>query len=333
MKNNRPTPFESHRRKELRANEKARVNQPGHTAQQATQSGSSISEFAGEQIFGVQPVLETLRAGVRAIEKIFIAEGANDARVQKIYEAAREANIPLRRASREEINRLAREINQTHNFDAHQSNSELFNNQVNHQGVIALVAAARYANGEDLLNDLSARIGSDDEPLAIVLDGIEDPRNLGAIIRTAECAGAHGIFIPERRAAGLTSTVAKAAAGALEYMPVARVTNIVNTIDDLKQRGIWTIGTSGDARVEYTNFDWTVPCAIVLGGEGEGMRRLVRERCDAVVKLPLRGRIESLNVSVAAGVVLYEILRQRSLKRTMKDEAAYNQAREKEGER
>ena len=148
-------------------------------------------------------------------------------------------------------------------------------------------------------------------PLVVVLDGVEDPRNLGAILRTVECAGAHGVFVPERRAVGLTETVAKAAAGALEYVAVARATNLARLIEQLKERNIWTIGTSTDAPTLYTDWDWTLASALFLGGEGAGLHRLVRERCDTLVHIPMRGRIESLNVSVAAGVVLYEAVRQR----------------------
>jgi 23S rRNA (guanosine2251-2'-O)-methyltransferase len=146
-----------------------------------------------------------------------------------------------------------------------------------------------------------------------VLDGVEDPRNLGAIIRTAECAGIHGLFISERRAVGLTETVAKAAAGAVEHVPVARVTNLARLIEQLKERNVWTIGTAPEAGTIYTEWDWTRASALVLGGEGPGLHRLVRERCDALVRIPVSGRIESLNVSVAAGVVLYEALRQRTI--------------------
>jgi 23S rRNA (guanosine2251-2'-O)-methyltransferase len=151
--------------------------------------------------------------------------------------------------------------------------------------------------------------------LVVALDGVEDPRNLGAIIRTVECVGADGVFIPERRAVGLTDVVAKASAGAVEHVAVARVVNMSRLIEDLKKRNIWTIGTSADAKTNYTDWDWTLPCAIVLGSEGEGLHRLVRERCDALVRIPILGKIESLNVSVAAGVILYETLRQRTLKR------------------
>jgi 23S rRNA (guanosine2251-2'-O)-methyltransferase len=144
-----------------------------------------------------------------------------------------------------------------------------------------------------------------------VLDGVEDPRNLGAILRTSECAGVDGVFVPERRAAGLSETVAKASAGAIEHVPVARVTNLSLLIKQLKERNVWVIGTAADASMEYTEWDWTKPSALVLGGEGAGLHRLVRERCDVLVRIPVQGRIESLNVSVTAGIILYEALRQR----------------------
>lgn len=248
------------------------------------------------QLYGLLPVLEALRAGVRPIERLTISEGAHPRRLRELIELARHANIPVRRLSRAELTRAL--------------------GDVNHQGVVADIAAARYSDADELLQSLAARIGTNDPPLAVVLDGVEDPRNLGAILRTIECAGAHAAFIPERRATGLTETVAKASAGALEYVRVARVTNLVRLIDELKQHNIWTIGASADARVDYTEWDWTSPCALVLGGEGAGLHRLVREHCDALVRIPLRGHIASLNVSVAAGIVLYEALRQRTKKQS-----------------
>jgi 23S rRNA (guanosine2251-2'-O)-methyltransferase len=164
-----------------------------------------------------------------------------------------------------------------------------------------------------LLDSIAAQVGSETEPLALVLDGVEDPRNLGAILRTAECAGVDGVFVPERRAAGLSETVAKASAGAIEHVPVARVTNLSRLIDELKGRNVWVIGTAADALTDYTEWDWTKPSAVVLGGEGAGLHRLVREHCDVLVRIPVQGRIESLNVSVAAGVILFEALRQRKI--------------------
>lgn len=248
-------------------------------------------EEDGSHVFGVQPVLEALRAGARPVERLTLAEGAHESRLREILEIARYADIPVRRVPRAELQRLAA--------------------GANHQGVVATIAAAHYTHAEDLLDALSARVGTNDPPLAVVLDGVEDPRNLGAVIRTIECAGAHGVFVPERRASGLTETVAKAAAGALEYVPVARAANVVRLMEELKGRGVWTVGTAADASKDYTEWDWTQPSAILLGGEGEGLRRLVRERCDVHVRIPLLGRIESLNVSVAAGIILYEAVRQR----------------------
>lgn len=256
----------------------------------------------GTHVFGVQPVVEALRAGSRPIERVSVAEGVNETRLHEILSLARAADVPVRRVPRAELQRLV--------------------GPVNHQGVVVALAAARYRPADELLAALAARVGTADPPLAVVLDGVEDPRNLGAIIRTVECAGAHAVFVPERRAAGLTETAAKAAAGALEYVPVARVTNLARLVGELKSRGVWTVGTAADAATDYTEWDWTQPCALLLGGEGEGLRRLVREHCDALVRVPLLGRIESLNVSVAAGVVLYEALRQRTAARR----GAYNLA-------
>ncbi len=271
----------------------------------AARAGEKPVEPTDSQLYGLLPLLEVLRAKSRPVERITLAEGAHDSRLHELLELARAANVPVRRAPRADLQRMAL--------------------GANHQGVIASVAAAHYHDAGKLLDALSARIGTDDAPLALALDGVEDPRNLGAILRTAECAGAHGVFVPERRAVGLTETVAKASAGALEYVPVARTGNIVRLIEELKERGVWTIGTAADADMDYTAWDWTQPCALLLGGEGEGLRRLVRERCDVLVSIPLRGRIASLNVSVAAGVVLYEALRQRTVAR----QSAYNDRRPK----
>jgi 23S rRNA (guanosine2251-2'-O)-methyltransferase len=240
----------------------------------------------------VNPVLEALRTGQRPIEQITIAEGARTVRLRELIELARNANVPVHRASRADLARMVGE-------------------DAIHQGVVAVIAAARYSDAAKTLEALAARVGTFDPPLAVVLDGVEDPRNLGAIIRTAECAGAHAIFIPERRAAGLTETVAKTAAGALEHIAVARATNLVRLSEELKERAIWTVGASMDAALPYTAWDWTAPCALFLGGEGAGLHRLVRERCDTLVHIPLRGQITSLNVSVAAGILLYEAVRQR----------------------
>lgn len=253
------------------------------------------------KIYGVLPVLEALRSGKRNVEQITIAEGAQFNRLRDLLQLAKEQGIIVNRVSK---NTLAKFVEPG----------------ANHQGVVATIAAAKYTNADELLDSLTAKIASGDEPLAIVLDGVEDPRNLGAIARTAECAGAHAIFLPERRAAGLTETVAKTAAGALEYLPVAKVVNLNRLLEDLKERGIWIVGTSANAKMSYTEWDWTQPSAIVLGSEGKGLHRLVEENCDALVKIPLAGKIESLNVSVAAGVILYEARRQRDFNNKAKNE-------------
>lgn len=240
-------------------------------------------------VYGPNAVLEALKAGKRQIETISILESARPDRLKALLDLAREKGVPVHRVPR---------------FDL---------GDARHQGVVARIAAARYADADDLLDQLESRIGSEDPPLAVGLDGIEDPHNMGSILRTAECAGVHGVFIAERRAVGLTSVVAKVAAGALEYVPVARVTNLVRLIEQLKARNIWVVGAAGDAKQLYTDWDWKLPAAVFLGSEGHGLHRLVREHCDTLVRIPVAGRLESLNVSVAAGVLLYEARRRRLL--------------------
>ncbi len=256
--------------------------------------GGGNPRTGGGLIYGVNPLIESLR-GDRAPREIIIAEGARDARLRDLIELAHAKHVPIKYAPRAALDR---EAGNTH-----------------HQGVIARIAQASYADADELLDSMAGKVGTATQPLALLLDGIEDPRNLGAILRTAECAGVDGVFIPERRAAGLNETVAKASAGAVEHLAVARVTNLSLLIRQLKERNLWVVGTSGDAAVEYTDWDWTRPSAIVLGAEGAGLHRLVREHCDALVKIPVRGKIESLNVSVAAGIILYEALRQRVAER------------------
>lgn len=242
-------------------------------------------------LYGVNPLIEALRAE-RLPTEIIIAEGARDARLRELIELAQARQVPVKHAPRA---KLDREVG----------------NSV-HQGVMARISASAYADIDTLLDTIAAAVGSGREPLVVVLDGIEDPRNLGAILRTAECAGADGVFIPERRAAGLNETVAKASAGAVEHLPIARATNLSRLIEQLKERNVWIVGMAGEASTNYTEWDWTRPSAVVLGGEGSGLHRLVREHCDVLVRIPVRGKIESLNVSVAAGVVLYEAQRQRT---------------------
>jgi 23S rRNA (guanosine2251-2'-O)-methyltransferase len=244
-------------------------------------------------IYGVNAVVEALRAGTRQIESVTVLESARPDRLKSLIELARQKGVPVHRVPRLDLDRTLGEVR--------------------HQGVVARIAAARYADADNLIDTLEAKIGTSDPPLALGLDAIEDPRNMGSILRTAECAGVHGVFIAERRAVGLTGVVAKVAAGALEYIPVARVTNLVRLIEQLKARNIWVVGAAGEARQSYTDWDWTLPAAIFLGSEGHGLHRLVREHCDTLVRIPVCGKLDSLNVSVAAGVLLYEARRQRTL--------------------
>jgi 23S rRNA (guanosine2251-2'-O)-methyltransferase len=254
---------------------------------------SMTNRSAQDLIYGPNAVLEVLRAGKRQIETITILESARPDRLKSLLDLARQKGVPVHRVPRLDLDRSL--------------------GDVRHQGVVARVAAARYADADELLDQLETKIGTDDPPLVLGLDGLEDPRNMGSILRSAECAGAHGVFIAERRAIGLTSAVAKVAAGALEYVPVARVTNLVRLIEQLKERNIWVVGAAAEATQLYTEWDWRLPAAIFLGSEGHGLHRLVREHCDTLVRIPVSGKLESLNVSVAAGVLLYEARRQRTL--------------------
>lgn len=242
-------------------------------------------------IYGAIPVLEALRAENRRINKILIAEGAGENRLREILRLARENGILFQKIPRENL-------------------SLMVENGANHQGIVAFVAPADYADAGELLDEIFRKENS----LSIILDGVEDPRNLGAILRTVECAGADGVFIPERRAASLTETVAKSSAGATEYVKVAKIPNINRLIDELKENNIWVVGTSGEAKMNYYEWDWTQKSALVLGGEGKGLHRLTAEKCDVLVKIPMLGKIESLNVSVASGVILFEALRQKTKK-------------------
>lgn len=245
-----------------------------------------------DKLFGINPVTEALKAG-RDVQRLLIAEQRKtDRDVQAIVKLAKDRGIEVRFVTRDALTR--------------ESPNAL------HQGVIAIVAAASYFTFDDILRIPAQR---EQVPLFLILDGIEDPRNLGAILRTAEAAGVHGVIIPERRAVGLTETVAKTAAGALEYVPVVKVVNIVNTIEELKKAGIWVAGAEAGGDMVYWDADFAQPTALVLGGEDKGVRRLVRDHCDFIVSMPLMGKINSLNVSVATGVLLYEVLRQRNGKK------------------
>jgi 23S rRNA (guanosine2251-2'-O)-methyltransferase len=241
-----------------------------------------------DRFTGIHAVREALEAG-SAFDRIIIAKGRQDTRVEEIVQLARKRSIPVRFEDRSQLDRLA---------DTRE-----------HQGVMAIAAARPAATVEDILaraNQAKGQIG-----LIVLLDGVEDPHNLGAIVRTALAAGAHGVITPERRAAGLTDAVSRASAGALAHLPVARVTNLARTMEELKEAGYWLVGLDEAGEKSYTEVDYTTPTGIVMGGEGKGLHELTRKRCDFVVSLPTTGPVKSLNVSVATGVVLFEALRQR----------------------
>ena len=239
-----------------------------------------------ESIYGINPVREALKSRGRAIQYVAVARERHDDRLQKLIEECKHAGVSVRLINRQDLDRLA--------------------GNGGHQGAVAITSAKKYCDIDDLLTN---RRG--EHALLVVLDGVEDPHNLGAIVRTALAAGAHGVVIPERRAAGLTDTVARASAGALAHLPVAKVTNLVRTMEELKEAGYWLVGLDEQGDKNYTEVDYTSPVGIVLGSEGQGLHELTRKRCDFVVSLPTTGPVKSLNVSVAAGVVLFEALRQR----------------------
>ena len=238
-------------------------------------------------IEGRNAVVEALRAGV-TIDKIYIMKGETDATLGHIASTARAKGIVVVDADRRKLDGMSR----THS----------------HQGVIALAAVREYATVESILQSAADK---GETPLLVVCDEISDPHNLGAIIRTAECAGAHGVIIPKRRSAGLTAVVGKTSAGAVAYMPVARVPNIAALLKDLKKQGVWVFGTAADGNTTLYGADLKGPAAIVIGSEGDGMSRLVAENCDFLVSIPTKGKISSLNASAAAAILLYEAVRQR----------------------
>lgn len=237
---------------------------------------------------GIHAVREALEAG-STFDRVVIAKGRQDTRVEEIVQLARARGIAVRFEDRSQLDRTS--------------------NTRDHQGVIAIAAARAPATLEDII--ASANKGQGQAGLIILLDGVEDPHNLGAVIRTALAAGAHGVVIPERRAAGLTDTVARASAGALAHLPVAKVTNLARSMEELKEAGYWLVGLDEQGEKKYTEVDYTTPTGIVMGSEGKGLHELTRKRCDFVVSLPTTGPVKSLNVSVATGVVLFEALRQR----------------------
>lgn len=237
-------------------------------------------------IEGRNAVIEAFRSG-KTIDKLYVLDGCKDGPVMTIIREAKKTDTIIRYVDREILDRLSK--------------------TGHHQGVVANAAAYDYAEVEDILN---AAREKGEPPFVFILDGIEDPHNLGAIIRTANLAGAHGVIIPKRRAAGLTATVAKTSAGALNYTPVAKVTNLSATIEELKKEGLWFVCADMGGETMY-NLNLTGPIGLIIGNEGEGVSRLVKEKCDYVASIPMKGNIDSLNASVAAGVLAYEIVRQR----------------------
>ena len=237
-------------------------------------------------ICGRNPVLEALRSG-REIDRLFVAHGTGGGSVTAIIAKCRAKGILIKEISPQKL--------------------DYYCGGANHQGVAVMFASQEYAAVDDMFALAETR---GEKPFLIICDEIEDPHNLGAIIRTAEATGVHGVIIPERRSASLNATVAKAACGALEYVPVARVTNIANTIDALKQRGVWVFGADMDGD-DYTKTDFDTPCALVIGNEGKGIGALTAKKCDAILSLPMLGKINSLNASVAAGILMYEVVRSR----------------------
>ena len=243
-----------------------------------------------DQIEGRNSVIELLESG-RDINKIFIQSGEKHGSINKIIAMAREKKVIIKEIDKNKMKQMA----QTDNY----------------QGVIAIVPPFEYCDVDDILSEAKSR---KEEPFVVILDGIEDVHNLGSIIRTAETAGVHVIIIPKRRAASVNSIVSKVSAGAVEYMKIARVNNLTDTIKYLKEQGLWICGTDMDTKQEYDKQDYTGPIGIVIGSEGFGMSRLVKENCDFLVKIPMMGRITSLNASVSAGIVIYEAVKQRKNK-------------------
>ena len=246
------------------------------------------NEIKNDIIEGRNAVIEALRVG-RSIDKIFIAKGDTDKTLAHIASRARAAGIVVADADRRKLDFMS--VTKAH------------------QGVIALVGVNEYCSVEDILELAKEK---DEAPFVIVCDEVSDPRNLGAIIRSAECAGAHGVIIPKRRSAGLTAIVGKASAGAAEHMKIARVPNIPAVLKELKDKGLWVYGAAAGGENGLWTTDFTGPMALVIGSEGDGIGRLVRENCDFIVSIPMVGRINSLNASAAASVIMYEVLRQRS---------------------
>lgn len=243
-----------------------------------------------DRIVGRNPVMEAILSNTRTIEQIWIAKDNQHPRLQEIISEARRKGILVQRCPRKQLDRY----------------------HTNHQGVIADISEFQYTDISILLEGIQKK--KDVPPIMMMLDQIQDPRNFGAIIRTANATETDGVLIPKNNAVNMTPVVHKAAAGSAEYTPITRVTNLAQTIERLKDVGVWVVGASGDADQPYTSADFTVPLCLVLGNEGQGIRRLVKQKCDYLVHLPMLGQISSLNVSVTAGILLYEVLRQRTIK-------------------
>ncbi len=262
-----------------RSNRKAQ--EPARGAQE------QLSEQSTQQLEGRNAVSEALRSG-RGIDKVFVAAGSTDSSLNRLASLCKQAGAVVVSVDRRKL--------------------DFMSATGAHQGIIATTVAHEYATVDEILQLAKDR---GQEPLIVICDEISDPHNLGAIIRTAECAGAHGVIIPKRRAVGLTATVGKTSAGAIEYLPVARVSNLTAAIKDLKDRGVWVFGASADGNTALYSADLKGPAAIVIGNEGQGMSRLVAEQCDFNVSIPMNGKISSLNASAAAAILLYEAVRQR----------------------
>lgn len=244
-----------------------------------------IEDANVEMIAGKNPVLEALRVG-REINKLWIADGVKKTGVQELIDLAKENGVLVQFVPKQKVDKLAE----------------------NHQGIVASVAAYDYAELDDLF---AAATAKNEDPFFLILDELEDPHNLGSIMRTADAIGVHGIIIPKRRAVGLTAVVAKASTGAIEHVPVVRVTNLAQTVDELKDRGVWIAGTDAKGSADYRKMDATLPLALIIGSEGKGMSRLLTDKCDFLYNLPMIGHVTSLNASVAAALLMYEVYRKR----------------------
>ncbi len=244
-------------------------------------------ENTTQYIIGMNPIIEAIQSN-HYINKIYIAEGMQKSKIEKLTSVAKENKIFIQFVPRKKIDQLTQ--------------------SKGHQGIVATIAAYKYYDIYEILENIKKEQLM---PLLIMLDEIEDPHNLGSILRTADVVGANGIIIPERRSVGLTSTIAKTSAGAVEYVPVARVTNLTQTLEVLKKEGFWIVGADALSNKYYTEVDYKMPICLVIGSEGKGISRLVKEKCDFIVKLPMKGHVNSLNASVAASIIMYEIYKQR----------------------